>query len=237
MQSLTISMLSRHQRTHARNVNPCLGFNSRSYFTLLTLNVRGLRDRIKRKNIFEFCRDKGSNIVFLQETYSTVEVEEKWKSEWNGQLLFSHGTNHSKGVLVLISPNINMKIRNVSIGENGRYIIMKLEYQQSTFLLVNCYFPTRDKEKMQIEFLDELENCISKIYSSGDTIILGGDFNMIMNGDLDYMGPRKSIKNKFNEKFEDLMDRLFLVDIWRKKNPEKKNNSHLDKSGRSFRVG
>ena len=184
--------------------------------------MRGLRDRIKRKNIFEFCRDKGSNIVFLQETYSTVEVEEKWKSEWNGQLLFSHGTNHSKGVLVLISPNINMKIRNVSIGENGRYIIMKLEYQQSTFLLVNCYFPTRDKEKMQIEFLDELENCISKIYSSGDTIILGGDFNMIMNGDLDYMGPRKSIKNKFNEKFEDLMDRLFLVDIWRKKNPEKK---------------
>ena len=172
----------------------------RSHFTLLTLNVRGLRDKTKRTNIFEFCRNKGSNIAFLQETYSTEEVEDKWKSEWNGPVLFSHGTNHSKGVLVLISPNLNLKMDNVVIDKHGRYIVMKLEFQRSKLVLVNCYFPTRDKEKMQIEFLEELDNCISKLYNSGDLSLLGGDFNIIMDGKLDYIGPRNFSKNKKNNK-------------------------------------
>ena len=46
-----------------------------SNVTFISLNVRGIRDRVKRKNIFEWCKSKGSDIVlFLQETYSTVEV-------------------------------------------------------------------------------------------------------------------------------------------------------------------
>ena len=74
-------------------------------FTLISLNVRGIRERVKRKNIFEWCKMKGGDIVFLQETYSTLDVEGSWETEWGGPIFFSHGTNHSRGTLVLISPN------------------------------------------------------------------------------------------------------------------------------------
>ena len=40
-----------------------------SKFTLISLNVGGIRDKVKRKKIFEWCKSKKkSDIVFLQET-------------------------------------------------------------------------------------------------------------------------------------------------------------------------
>ena len=194
----------------------------RSPFSMLSLNVRGIRENIKRKNIFEWCKSKGSDITFLQETYSTIEVEKKWESEWNGPIIFSHGSNHSRGVLILLSPNLNLKVDNVVTDKNGRYIVIKVELQETKLVLCNCYFPTRDKEKMQLEFLEELHNCISKFQNTGQLFLLGGDFNTIMDGDLDYMGPKNVSKNKFNENFEDFLDRFSLVDIWRKRNPNNK---------------
>ena len=164
--------------------------NRKSQFTFLSLNVRGIRDKVKRRNIFEWCKSKGSDVVFLQETYSTVEVEERWKLEWDGQIIFSHGSNHSKGVMVLISSNSTFNFDNVVKDNDGRYILLKGELQGSPLLLGNCYFPTRDKEKMQNEFLEKLDACISKLYHSDMKVLLGGDFNTIMNGELDYMGPK-----------------------------------------------
>ena len=94
-----------------------------SKFTLISLNVGGIRDEVKRKKIFEWCKSKKkSDIVFLQETYSTVEVEERWKSEWEGSMFLSHGSNHSRGVSVLISSELAMKIDDILIDENGRFI-------------------------------------------------------------------------------------------------------------------
>ena len=37
---------------------------------------------------------------FIQERYSTVEVENQWKKQWHGNILFSHGSGHSCGVAV-----------------------------------------------------------------------------------------------------------------------------------------
>ena len=50
-----------------------------------------------------------------------------------------------------------------------------------------------------------------------------------MDRELDYMGPRNFSTNRVNEKFEDLLDRFGLEDIWRKRNPDKKQFT-LDKS-------
>ena len=45
--------------------------------SFMRLNVRGIRDRLKRVNIFEWCKTKKNSIIFLQEKYSTVQVEER----------------------------------------------------------------------------------------------------------------------------------------------------------------
>ena len=51
---------------------------------------------------------------------------------------------------------------------------------------------------------------------------LEGDYNLIIDGNVDYMGSNVPVKNKFNEHFEDFLISYNLEDIWRKKNPGKK---------------
>ena len=128
--------------------------------TLISLNVRGLREKLKRKRILEWCKNKGGDIVFLQETYSTPDVEIGWRSEVDGSIFFGHGTNHSRGVLGWISSKINMKICDLKIDGDGRYILFKGEIQGAKILFGNFYFPTRDKENEQIEVLGNVEKVI-----------------------------------------------------------------------------
>ena len=95
--------------------------------TLLSLNVRGIRDRTKRNNIFAWCKSKGCDIVFLQETYSNgrMYIEERWSSEWDGSMFFSHGSNHSRGALVLLSPNLKFKVEDVLLDNDWCYITQR----------------------------------------------------------------------------------------------------------------
>ena len=60
-------------------------------FKILSLNVRGIRSFDKRKALFLWLSKEKSNIIFLQETYSTPEVENIWKSLWRGDIFFSQG--------------------------------------------------------------------------------------------------------------------------------------------------
>ena len=65
-------------------------------FKILSLHVRGIRSFEKRKAIFNWLTKKKSDIIFLQETYSTPGVENHWKSQWRGDVFFSHGSEHSR---------------------------------------------------------------------------------------------------------------------------------------------
>ena len=56
--------------------------------TILSLNVRGLRDKVKRRSIFSFLKDQKAKFYFLQETFSDANDEAIWKNEWGGEIVF-----------------------------------------------------------------------------------------------------------------------------------------------------
>ena len=150
-------------------------------------------------------------------------MEESWKKDWGGQILFSHGTNHSRGTLVLLSPKLKLKVGQVDIDEEGRYVLFNAETQGIKLLLGNVYFPTRDKEKLQYEFLQKLEKSIVNISIPNCPMILGGDFiNTILDEKLDYIGPNTVFRNKFNIKLKEFLGKYLLQDIWRKRNPDER---------------
>ena len=68
-------------------------------FNVLSLNVRGLRDYKKNRKMFNwFVKYKGENgITFIQETHSTLDIENEWSQRTSGKLVMSHGTSKSKG--------------------------------------------------------------------------------------------------------------------------------------------
>jgi len=67
-------------------------------------------------------KDK-ADIIFQQETYSTPEVENAWKSQWMGELFFSHGSEHSRGVLKLVKVRVDCELEVCKQDELGPYII------------------------------------------------------------------------------------------------------------------
>jgi len=71
---------------------------------ILSLNVRGIKEATKRRGIFSYLEDKKASFYFLQETYSEITDENAWKNEWGGEIIFSHGSNRSGGVCVLMTP-------------------------------------------------------------------------------------------------------------------------------------
>ena len=76
----------------------------------LSLNVRGLNKTIKRRQIFVWLHQQNPDVVFLQETYSSAQNLKSWESEWGGKMIGSHGTNHSRGVMILFRSKLEVNL-------------------------------------------------------------------------------------------------------------------------------
>ena len=73
-------------------------FSLKSRLSFCPLNARGLKDKVKRKGIFLFCKGQKSHFVFLQETRSTEEDAAFGRRSGERQtIVFSHGSNRSAG--------------------------------------------------------------------------------------------------------------------------------------------
>jgi len=71
-------------------------------------------------------------------------------------MIHSHGSNHSRGVLVLINEQLQYEIKNSVIDEEGRYVLLEMTIQESPFLLLNLYAPTKLNEQIHVLFFQEL---------------------------------------------------------------------------------
>lgn len=160
----------------------------------------------------------------MQETYSTAEVEHRWKNEWGGQVFYSHGTPHSRGVMVLIRPGFDAKITNVERDNIGRFMLVEATIEDAPFKLINIYSP--NNEEPQVHFYNYLKNMLTANCKSDDNILLGGDFNIPFDP---YMDRKSEVPFHQSQKYRNIINtlnlikiRLELQDAWRTKNPEKK---------------
>ena len=127
-------------------------------YDILSLNVRGIREQSKRRSIFSYLKDQKSKFCFLQETYSDLNDENIWRNEWGGEIFFSHGTRHSKGVCILIHPSVRDKVEFIFTDKLGRIVLITIVINSLKLSLCNIYAPNNQTE--QLEFLQELNNCL-----------------------------------------------------------------------------
>lgn len=93
---------------------------------LLTINTRGLRDSVKRKALFLYCKSKRAECILLQETHSNETDETFWATQWGDKIVFSHSTSRSAGVAILFN-NCQGKIITTKSDENGYWILTVLQ--------------------------------------------------------------------------------------------------------------
>ena len=55
-----------------------------NYLSIFSLNVRGLREKKKRENLFYWLKQKNAGIIFLQETYWTDGLLSSIEKDWGG---------------------------------------------------------------------------------------------------------------------------------------------------------
>ena len=114
---------------------------------VLSLNVRGLRHFEKRNMVFNWIKKHTSedSIVFLQETHSDKSLESIWKSQWCGEIEYSHGANDANGTLICFREGLEYKILNKHSDKDGRFVIIKCTTQDRVFLLANLYNPKENR--------------------------------------------------------------------------------------------
>ena len=170
---------------------------------------------------------KGGHIIFLQETFSTQDIVSNWSSSWDGFCIYSHGTNHSKGVMILINKGLDITLKHTIIDTGGRYIFTIGSLQNQEVILGNVYFPVSSKEQEQLEFLDSIFKILERKEFQNKPFIIGGDFNMVRDIHLDYEGRNINKKqSKLSSMFENFLIDYSALDIWRFKNVSKKQYTY-----------
>ena len=197
------------------NLNDTLDVN----FKMISLNVKGLNNSVKRQKILNWLSRRSPDIVFLQQTFCTKKVENVWKREWKGDVYYSHGTNHSKGVMVMIKEKVDYEVKECIIDINERFIILDVLINNQAFVLANVYAPSSNAPAEQVHFFRNINNIIQRVNKDCNNIIVGGDMNILINVELDRDGgnPRYNV-NVMNQVYNFLESRD-LIDIWRLRNP------------------
>lgn len=202
--------------------------SERSKVTISSFNTQGLGDTVKRKLVFDWLKNTHRGIVLLQETHSTEETESIWKSEWDGEIFFSHGTSQKCGVAILLTPDVNAKVQNRYTDEEGRVILIDIDLPDHHLVLCNVYAPTKDKAMMQEHFLTSLKELLTP-YADRD-ILVGGDFNICQNPELDKKGGTLESASRAAKNLVSLKEELQLIDIWRLRHPTLRRYTRRERS-------
>lgn len=184
--------------------------------SVISLNVNGIRDQMKRHNFFHFLRNTRADIILLQETHSTLQDERVWSNEWGNRIVFCHGTNFSKGVAILFNRLNSAEKLQVTIDLNGRFVIMELRIENIEFLLINVYGPNEDDSSFYIRLFELIEN------KQNNAIIMGGDFNTSLDPEKDLLGNRGLNHVRKREVIKNFLDKMGLVDAWRLFHPDER---------------
>ena len=193
---------------------------------LLALNVRGLRNTSKRRAIFSYLKAQKATIFCLQETYSLIEDEKVWSAEWGNNILFSHGSAHSRGVCILQNPcSTSVRLCSISTDAEGRLIIAKVIIENKPFFILNIYATTDYRD--QDNFIKTIsEHLASKTDTS--KVIISGDWNTTLN-QIDKSGGQPWKATNYRNALVSLMEEINLVDVYRQLQPTTKSFTYESK--------
>lgn len=184
--------------------------------SFLSVNARGLKDNVKRKALFLYAKNYKTSFCFFQESHSSKEDTNFWRTQWGSDLWLAHGSSHSAGVAILK----NDFTGNVVDTENdplGHFCFLIISFEGNTIIAINIYgYNSSTENDILLDVVEDKLVLYMDKYPEA-SLIIGGDFNITQNDTLDRWPPRQS---NSNSKLKAFMDRYDIIDIWRGKNPQ-----------------
>ena len=107
-----------------------------SYLSVLTLKVDGLNNTIKRHGVTEWVRRKDPPICCLQDTHFGPKDTFRLKVRRWRTIYHANCRQKKAGIAILMSDNLEFKIKTVSRDAEGHYIIIKGSVHQEDLTIV-----------------------------------------------------------------------------------------------------
>ena len=174
---------------------------------IITLNARGLKNKLKRAAIFNQLKNQRVDIVCLQECHVSKKDIVVWERQWGGKMFFREGTEHSAGEIVMVSKHFSGTV-NLEICQD-RIIVVTIQTGSFNFALANIYAPNKKPDK--VRFFNVLQRILCNYMTN---LIVMGDFNCVKDNNLDIISgnPHNAIEI---EQLRETTSSLGVHDVWR----------------------
>lgn len=179
---------------------------------IITLNVKGINNVVKRQKLLSFFKKEKCQLAFIQETHLSDLEHIKLRRSWVGQVFYSSYNSKSRGVAVLIHRSLPFTLEKSISDKEGRYVLLS-GYLYGELIVLGCVYAPNNYEAA---FIPQLLADLATF--SSPYILIGGDFNCVLNSGVDMSSPRLASSTKSNKLREFLKD-FDLHDAWRMLHP------------------
>ena len=125
-------------------------------------------------------------------------------------------TSNKRGVMVLLNNNFQHDIGRIVTYPNGIFLILEITIQGKKITLVNIYGPNEDRP----QFYSNIKQNIEEF--GNDRAIICGDWNLIIDPDLDCENYKHINNPKAREVVKEFLEDLDYMDAYRLINDDKK---------------
>ena len=194
---------------------------------ILSYNTQGLGGIKKQIDVFQYIKKKNFDICCLQDTHFTESQEIYIRNRWDGNCYFSPAAQaNARGVAIFFAKNVDYKIHTVKQDTEGNYLILDLSIFNKRLTLATVYGPNKDNP---IFFRDLFSNIQSL---ENDSYIICGDFNLVLDPDLDYFNYKHVNNIKARDSILKIIDENNLFDAYRELHPSTKRYTWRIKQAR-----
>lgn len=194
----------------------------------ISWNVKGVNNPVKRKRVLTHLKGLNANFAFLQETHLRTSDHFRIRKDWVGQLFHSNFHHKSRGAAILVNKSTPFIASDVITDPKGRYVIVTGKLFSTPLVLANLYAPNWDDTNFISTFLSAIPNLDSH------SLILGGDFNLVMSPALDRSSQRVTGPSKCASLIQMFLQKYGLCDAWRFLHPSARQYSFFSHVHHTF---
>ena len=144
---------------------------TRSYLSIITLNVNGLNALTKRQRLAEWIQKQDHYICCPQETHLKARDTYRLKVKGWKRICHASGDQEKAGVAILISDKVDFEIKAVKKDKERHYIMIKGSIQEEDRTIINIY-------ALNIRALQYVRQMLTSMKGEiNSNAIIVGDFN------------------------------------------------------------
>ncbi len=199
-------------------------------WNLLSLNINGLNDRLKRTALVDWLKCMKVDVACLQETHApSHESIRKWFANSGFRVVSSSVSNKRCGTAILIKDSLNVK--QVIRDDAGRFVQALVDFGEDQLSFISLYAPNKNPDRNA--FFSSLTGLIDLTRPT----FVCGDFNSVLDNDRDrlcrasYTGAAASHAQESGPALHTLMSYAETYPLWRALHPTQTAYSWMHATG------